>query len=71
LFFRSSAAETAWTLSSAEMHRLLTVDRGWSGDQYEDWLGESLILLLLRPPARNSLAPARRIHLNHHPRSRS
>jgi AcrR family transcriptional regulator len=43
----SAAAETAWALSSAEMHRLLTVDRGWSGDQYEAWLGESLILLLL------------------------
>ena len=43
----TSAAETAWALSSAEMYRLLTVDRGWSGDQYEAWLGESLILLLL------------------------
>lgn len=43
----TSAAETAWALSSAEMYRLLTVDRGWSGEQYEAWLGESLILLLL------------------------
>jgi AcrR family transcriptional regulator len=43
----TGAAETAWALSSAELYRLLTVDRGWSGEQYEAWLGESLILLLL------------------------
>jgi AcrR family transcriptional regulator len=28
-----NAAETAWAVSSAEMYRLLTVDRAWSGDQ--------------------------------------
>jgi AcrR family transcriptional regulator len=44
---RLSAAETAWALSSAEMYRLLTVDRSWSGEQYEQWLGDTLIVLLL------------------------
>ncbi len=41
------AADTAWTVSSAEVHTLLTVDRGWSAEQFEHWLGETLILLLL------------------------
>jgi AcrR family transcriptional regulator len=44
-----SAAETAWAVSSAEMYRLLTIDRAWSGDQYEHWLGDTLITLLLPP----------------------
>ena len=43
----SAAAETVWTLTSAEVHRLLTVDRGWSGDRYEDWLNDALVRLLL------------------------
>ena len=41
------AAETVWALTSAEMYRLLTVDRAWSGDQYERWLGDTLTTLLL------------------------
>src|SRR4051794_9447044 len=32
------AAETVWALTSAEVHHLLTVDRGWAGDRYEAWL---------------------------------
>jgi hypothetical protein len=48
---RDDAADTVWTLTSAEVHRLLTVDRGWSGDQYEAWLVDSLVVLLL-PEAR-------------------
>ena len=41
------AADIVWTLTSAEVHRLLTVDRGWSGDRYESWLGDILVNLLL------------------------
>jgi hypothetical protein len=36
-----------WALTSAEVHRLLTVDRGWSGDRFEDWLNDALVRLLL------------------------
>lgn len=43
----SQAAETVWVISSAEVFRLLTVDRGWSGEQYAAWLGETLARLLL------------------------
>lgn len=43
----SAAQETVWALTSVEVHRLVTVDRGWSGDRYEQWLAEALIRLLL------------------------
>lgn len=45
-----AGADILWTLTSADVHRLLTVDRGWTGEQYEHWLGDTLIALLL-PPA--------------------
>jgi AcrR family transcriptional regulator len=41
------AAETAWAVTSAEVHHLLTVDRGWSADRYEAWLCDTLTRLLL------------------------
>ena len=41
------AAETVWVLTSAEVYRLLTIDRGWSRDQFERWLSGTLIRLLL------------------------
>jgi AcrR family transcriptional regulator len=43
-----AAADTVFALTSAEVHRLLTVDRGWPGEQYEKWLGDTLAVLLLR-----------------------
>ncbi|CAG0950684.1 hypothetical protein ANAEL_00051 [Anaerolineales bacterium] len=42
-----TAIETTWALTSAEMYRLLTVDKGWSGEEYEHWLSTSLTRLLL------------------------
>jgi hypothetical protein len=44
-----AAGETVWTLSSAEVYRLLTVERGWPRDRYAQWLGDTLITLLLPP----------------------
>jgi len=41
------ASEIVWTLTSPEVFSLLTVDRGWSRTQYHQWLGDSLIRLLL------------------------
>ena len=43
----SEAVDVVWTLTSPEVHRLLTVDRGWSADRYESWLVDSLVVLLL------------------------
>jgi len=43
----AEAAETIWTLTSPEVFRLLTVDRGWSRGQYSQWLADALTRLLL------------------------
>jgi len=48
------AADIVWTMSSAEVHQLLTVDRGWTTERYEQWLGETLIALLLPSAAATS-----------------
>lgn len=42
-----SAVETIWALASAEIYNLLIKDRGWSGEEYEVWLSQSLNRLLL------------------------
>ena len=39
--------ETVWALTSAEVYNLLTIDRGWSGEQYKTWLAGMLTRLLL------------------------
>lgn len=41
------ATDTVWTLTSAEVHHLLTVDRGWSKERYIQWLGDTLVVVLL------------------------
>jgi AcrR family transcriptional regulator len=43
----AAAVDTVWTLTSAEVYRLLTVDRGWPVDRYEAWLAGSLEVFLL------------------------
>lgn len=43
----TQAADIVWTLTSAEVFLLLTVDRGWRSDHYSEWLADSLIRLLL------------------------
>ena len=42
-----SATETLWALASAEIYNLLVIDRGWSVEEYENWLAEALTRLLL------------------------
>jgi TetR/AcrR family transcriptional regulator, regulator of autoinduction and epiphytic fitness len=41
------AGEMIWAVTSPELFQLLTVDLGWSAEQYERWLAESLARLLL------------------------
>lgn len=43
----SEATDTVWTLTSAEVHHLLTVDRGWSREHYIQWLSDTLVIVLL------------------------
>jgi AcrR family transcriptional regulator len=43
----SSARDTVWTLTSGEVFLLLTRDRGWSKEDYAEWLADVLIRVLL------------------------
>ena len=36
------ARDRIWTLNSVEVWNLLTRDLGWSGDAYQDWIGEAM-----------------------------
>jgi hypothetical protein len=51
---KTEAADIVYALLSPEVHRILTVERGWSADRYEHWIARSLATLLpagQRPPA--------------------
>jgi AcrR family transcriptional regulator len=41
------ATATAWTLTSPEVNRMLRDVRGWSSEQYVQWLSATLVLVLL------------------------
>jgi AcrR family transcriptional regulator len=41
------ASDTVWTLTSPEVFLLLTRDRGWSKEQYAEWLEDMLTQALL------------------------
>lgn len=44
---REETVDTVWTITSPDVHRLLTVERGWPGERYERWLAETLERVLL------------------------
>jgi len=50
---KTEAADIVYALLSPDVHRILTVERGWDADRYERWVARSLGTLL-----RNSSAPA-------------
>jgi AcrR family transcriptional regulator len=41
------AGEIFWIIASPELHHILTVEHGWTNDQYESWLFQSLEAQLL------------------------
>ena len=41
------ASDRVWTLTSPSVWHLLTQERGWSGDEYAEWVGEALCDALL------------------------
>ena len=49
---KAGARDVLWALTGHESYRLLVVERGWSADRYEEWLGGLLHAALLRPVAR-------------------
>jgi len=46
-----AAADILYAIGSPDVYRLLVVDRGWSGPDFEQWYAETLERLLLRPMA--------------------
>ena len=40
---REHAIDIVWTLTSPAVHRSLVVRRGWSLDEFEAWLGDTLV----------------------------
>ena len=46
----AQAADVLWTLTGPWLYRSLVTDRGWTLDQYETWMAETLDALLMRPP---------------------
>jgi hypothetical protein len=40
---RRRAIDIVWTLNSPDVYHLLRGGRGWSHDEYEDWLARALI----------------------------
>jgi AcrR family transcriptional regulator len=51
---RSLRRGLLWTLTSRDLYRLLVRDRGWTAQQYEDWLANTLVETLVRPDAPRS-----------------
>jgi AcrR family transcriptional regulator len=45
------ARDVFWMLTGGDVYRMLVRERGWSPQQYQDWLGETLVELLLTPGA--------------------
>jgi AcrR family transcriptional regulator len=57
---KAEAADIVYAILSPEVHRILTVERGWPADRYERWIARSLATLLpagQRPPANPAAKP--------------
>ena len=51
---KTEAADIVYALLSPDVHRILTVERGWPADRYERWIARTLSTLVRagqRPPA--------------------
>ena len=46
--FPFTLVDILWTLTSYDIHRRLVVERKWSADRYEKWLGDTLVRTLLK-----------------------
>ena len=43
------ARDAIWMLNSVEVWSLLTEQRGWSGEEYADWVGKAMADAVLSP----------------------
>jgi AcrR family transcriptional regulator len=53
------ARDVLWAYTSRDFYRILVVDRGWSSDRYERWLGETLVSQLTEPTLAEARGKAR------------
>ncbi len=43
------AHDILWAFTGRDLYRMQVIERGWSSDEYEKWLGELLVTTLLHP----------------------
>ena len=46
---KATARHLLWMYTSRDIYRMLVLERGWTADQYEAWLGRTLAVELLQP----------------------
>ena len=44
---KARAREILWALTSRDLYRMLVRERGWSSQEFEEWLGRTLVEALL------------------------
>jgi AcrR family transcriptional regulator len=45
----AAALDVLWTLTARDVYRMLVIERRWSSDEYEKWLGDTLVNALVEP----------------------
>lgn len=43
----SHARDILWALTGRDLYRMFVIEKGWSSDEYEEWLAQSLIINLI------------------------
>jgi len=41
------ARDIFWSLTARDMYRMLVIERKWSSDRYEKWLGDTIVSALV------------------------
>jgi len=44
----SKAHDIFWTFTGRDIYRMLVIEQGWTSEEYEQWLGQTLIKILIR-----------------------
>jgi AcrR family transcriptional regulator len=47
----TAARDILWTLTSRDIYRMFIKERGWTPQQYEDWVGDTLVSSLIMLPS--------------------
>lgn len=43
----SKARDISWAFTGRDLYRMLVIEQGWSSDEYEKWLEELLVKVLI------------------------